>query len=296
MNNKSVKSGFRIGCQIFEIAVIIALPLRIFQFFTVIEGGTGFYTENNWSVYLLYGIIAATIISLLFFGISKRKKLEFSNEIIKRPGLAAFSLISAGSLLLDAYNCYIKAPEAKQTAMMNPDSASNSNALILYAEAIFAVLAAVYFLTIFLTFMSGKNDTSKIRILALSPVVWSIFRIVTKFMRTISYVRVSELLFEMIMIAFMIMFFMAHAQASTGIGAEKTEWKIGSYGLISALMALICFVPRFVLTISGNTELFYAESQLDFCDLGLALFMIATVLTRVTDRQPENIITDSSEG
>ncbi len=287
MNKKSVKSGFGIGCIIFVVAAIIAIPLRILQFFTVMEGGTGFYSETNWSVYLLFGVVAAAVLSLVVFGLSKRKKLEYSLETVKRPGLSSLALVAAGSTVISAYNCIIEFM-TKETVIMSTASSVDGAKAILMLEGVFALLSAAYFISLWLTYLKGTSNGSKIRLLALAPVIWSIFRIVARFMRTISYIRVSELLFEMLMIAFLILFFMAFAQANTGIAAENVEWKIGAYGLSAALFALICFVPRIIVMISGNTHLFYAESTVEFCDLGVALFIIGTVLTRVTDKLPES--------
>ncbi len=296
MNNKSVKSGFGIGCIIFAVAAIIAIPLRILQFFTIIEGGTGFYSEMNWSVYLLFGVVAVSIIAFLALGIAKRKKLDYSLETIKRPGLSSLSLIAACGTGIEAFNCITKfLSDSSKPIVPVSESPVNGASLVLILQGVFALLSAVYFVLLWLTYFKGTSNGSKIRLLALAPVIWSIFRIVVRFMRTISYIRVSELLFEMLMIAFLILFFMALAQANTGIASERVEWKIGAYGLSAALLALICFIPRIVVLLSGNSQLFYAESTIEFCDLGIALFIIGTVLTRVTDKIPETNLDSSKE-
>ena len=284
MKKKSVSSGFGVGCLIFAAAAIIALPLRVFQSFTIIEGTTGFYSENNWSITLLYAVLAIAVVLILGYAIIKRKKLDFSLETVKRPGLSWLSLIAACGTMLDAYNSF--------TAFMSSDlpvtaESTGSSGIIFLVQSIFAVISAIYFVMLWLTYLKGKTSGSEIRLLALAPVIWNILRLVARFMRTISYIRVPELLFEMIAISFMILFFNALAQVNTGLGEKNGEWKIGAYGLPAALMALICFIPRLIVTLSGNTELLYAQSTLQFCDIGIALFIIATVLTRVTDRIPE---------
>lgn len=294
MNNKSVKSGFGIGCIIFVVAAVIAIPVRTLQFFTVLESRTGFYAENDWSVYLLFGVLAVSILAFLVFGLTKRKKLEYSLESTKRPGLSSLALIAACGTALDAFACLMKYSTVEPSAVAS-DSPIDSSKLVLLLEAVFALLSAIYFILLWLTYLNGKSNGSKIRLLALTPVIWNILRIVMRFMRTISYIRVSDLLFEMVMVAFLILFFMALAQANTGISAEKVEWKIGAYGLSAALLALVCFVPRLIVMLSGNTHLFYSESTVEFCDLGVALFIIGTVLTRVTDRIPETNTNISSE-
>lgn len=286
MNIKSVKSGFGIGCLVFAAAAVIALPVRILQFFTVIESGTGFYTETDWSVYLLYIVLAAAIIAILALGIAKRKKLDYSLEYTKRPGLSSLSLIAACGILLDAYNCFIRFI-SEETVTTASGSSLDSSKLIIMLEGVFALLSAIYFIMLWLTYLKGNSNGSGFWLLSLTPVLWSIFRLVVRFMRTISYIRVSELLIEMIMISFMILFFMIFAQVNCGINGKGNEWKIAAYGLPAALTALICFIPRLVVMISGNSHLFYSESGLEFCDFGIALFIIATVLTRITDKLPD---------
>ena len=288
MNNKSVKSGFGIGCIIFAVAAIIALPLRVFQSFTLIEGSTGFYTADNWSISVLYAVLISAVLAILVFGIIKRKKLDFSLETVKRPGLAWLSLIAACGIMLDAYKCFTEIMAVNETLLLSGNTDSDASKLILAAEGIFAVLSSIYFIMLWLTYLKGKTNGSEIRLLALAPVIWNIFRLVVRFMRTISYIRVSELLFEMIAIAFMILFFNAFAQVNTGLGEKDGEWRIGAYGLPAALMTLICFIPRLILTVSGNADLLYSQSTLQFCDLGTSLFIIAAVLTRVTDKLPED--------
>lgn len=287
MNNKSVKSGFGIGCLIFAVAAIIVLPVRVFQAFTIIEGGTGFYSENHWTIGILYAVYALAVIAFLAFGIIKRRKLDFSMETVKRPGVSWLSLIAACGILLDAYNSFISFMSAGEAIPASDNSKIDSLNMIYAGEAVFAVLSAAYFVILWLTYLNGKSNGSKVRILALSPVIWSIFRLMVRFMRTISYIRVPELLFEMITIAFLILFFNAYAQANTGLGDKNAEWRIGAYGLPAALTALMCFIPRLILTLSGNSALLYSESTLQFCDFGIALFIIATVLTRVTDKLPD---------
>ena len=81
MKNKSIASGIGIGVIIMAIAAVIALPIRTMQFFTVLEGESGFYREADWSVYLLYGVLALSIVDILVYGIFSRKMLDYSLEV-----------------------------------------------------------------------------------------------------------------------------------------------------------------------------------------------------------------------
>ena len=66
MEKKSTKSGFGIGVIIMAVAAVIALPLGTVQFFTVLEGSSGFYAGYDWSVYLLYGLLILAFAGLFF--------------------------------------------------------------------------------------------------------------------------------------------------------------------------------------------------------------------------------------
>ncbi len=147
---------------------------------------------------------------------------------------------------------------------------------------------------------SGKTSGTEYRILSLAPVFWSIIRMVGRFMRTISYVRVSELLFEMVMLMFMIMFFMAFAQSNSKVNEKDCIWKVAAYGIPAALLALVCSVPRIILSILGSADLIYSQSSIEFADLGIALFIITVVLTKVVAKTEseecnEEIVSEETE-
>lgn len=297
MKNKSIQSGFGIGVIIMAAAAVIALPLRTVQFFTILEGASGFYSKTDWSVYLLYGVLAVSIAAILVLGIAKRKKLDYSLETVKRPGMGILSMTAAAGILLDAAFCATSAAELEIASGFSTadytEGMTAGDGAILGLEAAFAVLTAIYFVVLGFAYLSGKTNGSEYRVISLAPVIWSIFRLVYRFKRTISFIRVSDLMFEMLAISFMILFFFAFAQVNARVGGKGNEWKIAAYGIPAALLALVCFVPRFIVTVSGNADLLYSYSAAEYCDLGVALFIISAVLTRVTDRLPETENTEA---
>lgn len=287
MKSFSVKSGFGIGAIIFAAAAIIALPVRTVQFFTVLEGGTGFFTSYDWSVYLLYALLFGASLAFIILGISKRKKLDFSREVVKRPVSGIVSLLTAVTVFIDGLT-HANTVMNDRTPLVDYGSygapAVNTDKLIFGAEALFAVISAIFFLSLGLVLLTGKTNGSEHKIICLAPIIWCIIRMVYRFTRTISYQRVSDLTFELIMLAFMIMFFMAFAQVNSQISSKNCEWKLAGYGLSAALFALVCFVPRFIVTIIGKDFLLYDYSSAEFCDLGVAIFICSVVFTRLTDR------------
>lgn len=296
MKKDVITSGFGLGSLIFAVAAVILLPLRTVQFFTVLEDGTGFFSEINFGVYLLFTVFIAAIISLLFLGLSKRKQLSFARDDFRSPGNAILSYVAAVGAVLDALNCFNLAAglgiQGLSTAVF--DEITPIQSMLLGLEGIFAVISAVFFVVIGSGLLSGKS-TENCRYLALFPVFWTICRMVFRFTRTISYIRVSDLLFEMVMLIFFVSFFFAFAQVNSRINSKYIEWKVAAYGLSASLSALICFVPRFIVILSGNTEHLYSMSTAEYCDIAIALFAIGTVFTRIGQKSKEEIAADAAE-
>ena len=281
------KSGFGTGILIFVAAAIIALPVRTLQYFTILESDTGFFETNDWSVYVLGIIACVAIFAFLLLGFIKREKIDYSLEVCKRPGQGILCFTAAAGVLMSAVEIVVE--------IMNSDSFNTDTKtanLLLGAQAVFSLFSAIYFVALGSSYITGKSNGSEYRLISLSPVIWSIFRLILRFTRTISYIKVSDLMFEMVMLVFFIMFFMAFAQINSRVDANKKEWKIASYGLSGALLALICFVPRFIVMITGNAHLLHEQSPAEYCDFGVALLMISTVLTRTTVKVPQNISTE----
>lgn len=283
MKEKIMNSGFGIGSLIFVAAVILALPLRIYQYVgKVLEPVTGFFAENHWSIYALYAVLVLAIVSIWVLAALKRKELDYSYETVKRPAFGALSGLVAAGLIIDLFSCMNTISSAPLNSAGSTPSPEVTSAYVTMAQMAVSLLCAVYFVVLCITSLIGKTSGANFRLLSLTPVLWSMLRMVSRFMRTISYVRVSELLFEMIMLVFMIMFFMAFAQCNSKVNEDDCKWKLAAYGLPAALMALVTSVPRLILGLVGSADIIYSQSVLEFSDLAIALFIIATVFTRVT--------------
>ena len=289
MKLKSLTSGFGIGTLVFAVAAIIALPVRTIQYFNILEGDTGFYTVYDWSVYLLFAVLAAAIIGFAVLGFINRKKLNYSLETKKRPGFGILSAAAAIGLIIDAVVCLTVTKSGPDLGLSTAIyETTQTTSYILLAQAVCAAVSALYFVTVSVGSLTGKSNATDFKLLSLAPVLWCIFRLVYRIARTISYIRVSDLFFEMIMIVFMLVFFMAFAQVNAGINSENQDWKIGVYGLSAALLALVCFIPRFIVTLGGHADLIYIYSGAEYCDLGIALFILSAVITRLSEKKNES--------
>lgn len=264
---------------VFCVAAVIALPLRTYQFFFSLQPGTGFFEKYSADVWALYALAAVASVAMLVISVINRKDTVYDMRAEKRPGQAVLSILAALAVLSDAIIC-LRSYGIARDGNITTGAATPASGRIILIECVLAVVASVYFVVLGITCFSGKSNCSNVKVLSLAPAFWAVMRLIYRFTRTISYVRVSDLLFEILMLAFLVLFFMSYAQITSGIDSEKIEWKIPGYGLPAAFFALLCFVPRIAVTVSGNSDLLYELSPAEYCDLGVALFILCIVTTR----------------
>lgn len=288
MNTQNMKSVNPFVLFIVFIAtVILALPMRAFQLMVNVESGTGFWINHtHFSIFVLYAIIAIGVVlpivlSLVFkCGLGKT---EPGAEKKKLGGVLSF--VMAAGLLVDAISRYSSFSDlyfeysvsAADSPMMT--YLSKSGALAMGLEAFFAVVSAIYFIMLGIAWLTEK-DPSEYKLLAIMPVFWAIFRIMHRFMRKISFMNVSELFFELLMIVFLMMFFMAFAQVTSKVNGKGLEWKLYAYGLPAAMLSLVCFIPRIVVTVLGKGELIADGSAIEIVDLTAAAFILYVLVDR----------------
>lgn len=275
---KTRNTGFLISTIAFCVVALAALPLRTYQFLTNIEAGTGFYIDSaNILIYVLYGIIGAGIVISMASALLYKNELGFDRTPAKRPVQGIISLLTAVAVLFDA------ALDLNTILNYSPETSEMTKVslYVLCAQSLFAVLAAIFFVVFGISMLSGATNASEYKIISVAPTVWFMFRLIFRFTATISFIKVSDLLLEMFMLAFMLIFFTAFAQLNSKIESKGLDWKLVAFGLPAAVLALVCFIPRFIMVISGKSEMLYTGSPVEYCDLATALFALSIVLTRI---------------
>lgn len=268
---------------VFTVAVIAALPLRVLQYLQVIEPGTGFYTALHWSIFALGGVLALAALLSVILGLVRRNRVGYLRDGSRHAAAGLLALLAAVGVLYDAALCLnAHFGLGLPVALPGETELAAAAAKVLLFEGVFGVLSAVFLLLMGVSMLSGRKlGGTFYRLLTLSPVLWAIFRMIYRFTRTISYVRVSDLLLEMLMLIFFILFFMALAQCEAQVADRKIPWKLAGYGLPAALLALVCFLPRVLMIAIGRAEVIYSYSTLEFCDPAIALFILAVAASRL---------------
>lgn len=242
-----------------------AVPLRIYQLLFIVEEDTGFYKSVDWSVYLLFGLAAAAVI-VPYILVALSKNVPASRPFrCKSRFTAASALIFAAGILLDVIASFA-------------EFLGTLNFSVLFT-AVFGVMAAVYMLIFGISYIDGKISYSQHKLLALSPLFWSLSRMIMRFVRKIAYVNVSDLMYEIFALAFMMLFFLSFARISSGLSNKRAMRALYSAGFAAIFFCAMLNIPRLILLVTGQRELLPDDYPFSFCDLGFAVFAFAYIVS-----------------
>ena len=264
---------------VFLAGAIAGIIIRIMQMASYIDPETGFYKGYGDWIHLIFYIIL--VVNILFFCSRSYfsadvKKIEISGDSHKTAAMGA--RIFAVALLWDSFYSFFN---GIYNAGSSTASAMQSGALPLTLQSFFAFLSAIYFFILASDFSKGTAKAYKRKILATAPVGWAGARLILRFLRQISFVQVSDLFLELVMIAFMVMFFMALAQTASGVYKNEFKWRIPSFGLSAALIAAVISVPRLIFTFV-NSSLINSDHPFSLADLIFVIFIL-TLMAKIKE-------------
>ena len=267
---------------IFVLSLVVALPLRTYQLLVMVNPENGFFENSNFAVPVLYiaaFVFAALMVILSFFskGIPAPKITEGKNFIL---GVASL-LLSVG-FVLDAIRII---------QMITPQTAYGFNSYtsqtlveafikenggaFLVLELVFAVVSALYFIIFGVSYFEGKSSYKKIPLMALSPVIWSMSILISKLVKPVSFITVSELLFEIFAFVFIMIFFLTFARVSTGVFTENGMWSVFGCGFAAALFGGIITIPRLITAFVGLAPV--TGHEFSFTFLTVEIFMVVAL-------------------
>lgn len=290
---KKLHSIFSLEAIVLAAVLLLLLPLRTIQYYTVIEGGNGFYKKVDANVVVFFAVFSAAVVFFLIGAFVKRKQISLETGAKRLPACGALALLASGGAIWEVYFQYKNLGFDATEYIVSSTTSSNIVLPIVYVKMGFGVLTAIYFLALSLCFLSGKSSGDKLRLLSLAPVIKCIIALVLYFMSTISYLRVSDLTLDMLSLVFFAMFYMAFAQANGNVNSKGSEWRLAGFGLCACLISLVCFVPRAVLFLAGHSDMTFILSYGNLGEFSAGLFALATVITRIVPKK-SNIITQET--
>ena len=258
------------------VGILVACPVRIFQMLKNVDPATGFYINyDSVMIIILYAVLAlVAVLILLLSYLSGRIPASIAPKGRQVP-FAITSLVFALTLFYDSVSKYFVGTQETATIIQNTGSTS----MIQHFRSLAAVLAGLYLIVLFISYISGTELYKKVIILSLMPLFWTLARILERITVVISIVRVSELLFEICALVFLMMFFMSFARVVSDVNSKGSMWSVIACGSVAAMFIMTFAVPRLMLTLTGNQESLVAGFPLNWADLGAVLFVLTFVVT-----------------
>ncbi|MBR5753950.1 MAG: hypothetical protein IKX83_05650 [Clostridia bacterium] len=259
------------------VVTLFAVPLRTFQFLNCLDPDTGFWTVRDVTVPVLYGLVIAVAVFAfcisLFSGIMPKPELSKKKDL---PwGIA--SILMALGFLWDAFAnvrtalfTYANITDTEELSMTYQLISSGTFARI--GQVLFAVLSAAYLVFFAIGKLTGTDLYEARKVLALSPVVWGVFRLLVHFVEPISYKNVSQLLLEICLVCFAMIFWFAFARIASGVNADSSMWLYFFGGISAAFLAYVCALAPFMLILTGRGELIPDSRPMQYVDLAFAIF------------------------
>ncbi len=265
--------------MLFFCSGLICIVLRTLQIAKHIDPATGFYTGGEAVKYVLYAILA--ICALIFCGMTffsrDCAKLSFYNTENKPIGFV--SAVMACAFFYDsADNFFESFGSVSQISSANYTSFMTSGTIPMLIQSFFGFFSAVFFLILAKDMIKGTSAASKRKILATMPVWWAGARLIHRFVRQISFVEISDLLLELLMIGTMLFFFMSMAQIVSGVYSDGFRWRIFGLGYTASLLALTTSVPRLIFSFVSGGAFINPSHPFYLCDLIFALFALTVIL------------------
>ena len=293
---KGSKDGMKIfsAVAVFAVTAVIGIIIRGIQMAKFIDPKTGFYTGGEFLAVILYAVL---IIGMLYFCAvsffsSDNKKIEIGGSVNKMAAIGA--RLFAVSLIGDFYFCISTGAYNTSISASGYADIMKSGFLPLMIQSVSALVSAVYFFILGSDFAKGTVKAYNRKFIATAPVLWAGARLIYRFLRQISFVQISDLLLELVMIAFMIMFFMALAQTASGVYKDTFKWRIPAFGMSAALIAAVISVPRMIVAVAAR-EFVNRNYPFSLNDLLFVIFILALMVKIKKDAQNSAVSAEHME-
>lgn len=271
---------------VFIVGIILAVPLRLWQYNSLIEPETGFYIQDGfkgWSIYLIFFVVA---ILILFF--SHKDKRILSRPFSRGTMALGFSFLAVSTVLALSFGEKIK----------DDFISTSGNFQSVIINNIFQIICVLLFTILSFMIISGKNHGSAISILALVPVIWAVSMLWRTYTRYKTILTISEHLLDVASYVFISLFFLSFANVIAGFGGDGYQKKTIFFGLTSATLCLTNSVGKIYSVFYTGYKLVPAVTESGFLlDITISILMIICSIYLIfgKDEIPESNIYEEED-
>lgn len=273
----SVKAGILVAAS--AILSVVCIILRTYQMFTCIELKTGFNIGAEWLMILLYVLIFGGCIAFCAVSYLSKDTAELQPMGMKSKSTSVFALVLALQFLTNWFSNVF----GGASTLMGADSAGGFKGMMASGlitgtlQGVFAFFSMIYMAVFAFDMMKGTIISSKLKILAIAPAGWASVRLVGRFLSQISFLEISDLFLELVMLSFMAMFFMSFAQVNSGVGSTGLSWRLSGFGYSAALIALTLFFSRSAISLVKGSQVLNQSFLANSADMFIAVFVMVLV-------------------
>jgi hypothetical protein len=245
-----------------------------------IDPKTGFYNGSRNLVTIVNILLfVVTVLLVAPLVIKSYKKLEAAPR--RSITIGVISAVAALAFCINAvYEFYLLA--------------SSTGGVGVFINSMLEFAAAAFFLLF--SWASFKGGRIAFPIASLLPVIWATVHLMAAFMHYTTVVNISEYLFDMLKMAFVMIFFYYHARF-TGRVTNGNELKgMLAFGLPAVFFSLISILPRYIAITFGRTVTFDLPEDLLFVVLSvyIAAVLYIAFFTRNRDTVGAELIDGKS--
>jgi len=296
MQSSEIKSprGTAVFLLLFGALVMAAgLPLRIWQQFHLVESQTGFWLPgaSRATIILLYVILGVLIVVPFVAGVMQRKQLTLDIARRSRMAEGCAAIVAAVTIVVGvalALHFAISVFSGQATIEgLTPQSNNRvqffirSGAAAALLEAVFGLGAAIFFANLAFVNLFPSKQVYLNRLLAITPVLWVIARVLRRFSRTIAYLRISDLFLTLVALVLLMIFLLAFAQILAGVNNSGKEWRLAAAGIPAAVLLLLGFIPRVAAYWFGSNLIAPQDAAMELADPALAIFICIFLYERL---------------
>ena len=258
------------------IAAVIAVALRIYELAVTIDPDTGFWQYSDPTQFIMYALLLVVLVVAFVFG--SVKKQTASPTILTEPdiGTGICAALVTAAFLYDGVVGIIRltalSADFDPYAMTLGYFIISTGFLAKIFQILFAILSAVWFGLYSADRFAGTNLCRKLGAMAINPVLWGVARLLIAFVTPIKFKNVSQLLLEILLVVFAMIFWFAFARIASGVNPDSSMWLFFFGGITAAFLGYVCALAPFILLITGQGHLIPESRPMQFVDLAFAIF------------------------
>ncbi len=266
------------------IALVIALPVRIYQQLMLVDETTGFFTDHNVTAVVISVLLA---IGAVYPAIACRLDREAAVDtgFYRDIPTGILTLITAVMLVVDSLRKLMEVTSGEEEALAAGMAAVAPHPLLYSLLAILGFAAAVILFIAGISWIWGVQLLRSAPVATLLPPLWCCMGLIVLFVKFTEVINTTENVYQMFSVIFLLLFLSAQSKLLVGIDGERNTRLVFAWGLPAVLVGLVTSVPNLVVPMLGLERYsdLWSDSLVLLCFSLSVLSYLACLRKRLAD-------------